>query len=315
MICRILCLTFILMIFAMPAMASDILPQTGKAHLSIETRDSSRSYTAYAPETAPAQNAALVVALHGFGGSGDNIIEQGKWQAAADRHGFLLIAPDGITEHKNRRASFIGNPRNWNAGDRAGTWASQNGIDDTGLLRTLVTRAVASGRVDKNAVFVTGFSNGAGMTFRAGAELSDIVAAIAPVSNGLLVDNVKLARPVPLLLIWGDKDPINPFAGGEVKRGHSKVRRPGAAESFGRWARMLGCTDAAETSAPAPKLTETRYQSCDGGAEARFITVSGMGHQWPSGKNYMQLVCGPGSDALDATEEIWAFFARHKRSD
>lgn len=315
MICRILCFSFLLL-FAMPVMADDVLPQKGTAHLSIETKDGTRSYTAYVPEDAPAQNAALVVALHGFGGSGDNIIEQGKWQQAADRHGFLLIAPDGMTEHKNRRASFIGNPRNWNAGENSGTWASQNGIDDTGLLRTLITRAVASGRVDKNAVFITGFSNGAGMTFRAGAELSDIVAAIAPVSNGFLVNNIDtLARPVPLLMIWGDKDPINPILGGEVRRGHNKVRRPGGTESFERWARMLGCTDASETATPAPKLSEIRYQSCDGGAEARFITVSGMGHQWPSGKNYVQLVSGPGSDALDATAEIWAFFARHKRND
>jgi hypothetical protein len=41
--------------------------------------------------------------------------------------------------------------------------------------------------VAPNRIYVTGFSNGAAMTFRVGAELSDRVAATAPVANSLLV--------------------------------------------------------------------------------------------------------------------------------
>jgi polyhydroxybutyrate depolymerase len=304
-------LALALLILGWPAAAQLPAPGSGTHTMSFRLGDMARSYVAHLPPGAPAR-APLVLVLHGAGGSGANALQQGRWAAAAGRHGFVVLAPDGLLQHPDRRASLRDNPRTWNSGPATGSWAAQAGIDDAGFLRALLSAWVAAGRADPARLYATGFSNGAGMAFRAGADLSDVLAAIAPVANGLLLPVERLVRPVPLLLIWGEEDPLNPIAGGQVRRAAGSVTRPGADASWRRWGALNACQGEARGS-PAPDLVELAFRSCAGGAEVRLIRVRGLGHQWPGGEVYVRVISGPGSDALDATEAIWRFFAAHPR--
>lgn len=288
----------------------------GSERLSKETLqrpEGVRTYEVYAPASAPAKRAPLVVALHGLGGSGANIIDQGRWAAAADRHGFIVIGPDGTVEHPDRRARFFRNPRSWNAGEETGSSAATRGIDDAGFIRALIEAWIKSGRADPDRIYVTGFSNGAGMAFRVGAELSDLVAAIAPVSNALLTPVDRLARPVSLIMIWGDADPLNPYGGGKVKRTGGTVERPGAKASLAEWKSLLACAEPARQEDVGSGVALISYDRCDGGSAAQLYSISGMGHQWPGGMVMLRAISGQGSNALDATETIWSFFAAHAR--
>ena len=67
----------------------------------------------------------------------------------------------------------------------------------------------------RGAVFMTGFSNGAAMTFRFAAERPDDVAAIAAVS-GYCPHVGPMSRPVPTHFLIGSDDPLVPITGGEV---------------------------------------------------------------------------------------------------
>jgi len=296
-----------------PAEAKDSLPARGEHNLTLEHGSGVRTYVAFLPPQAPAVAAPLVIVLHGLGGSGENILTQGRWREAAARHGFIVLAPDGVAENPNRRPRFRTNPRSWNSGPATGSPASARNVDDSGFLRALIGRWVAAGRVDPDRVYLTGFSNGAGMSFRAGADLSDLVAAIAPVSNGLLASVDRLAAPVSLLMIWGEDDPLNPIAGGRVDRAAAAVDRPSAEESFMRWSALLNCRGRPDVTTPRPDVSLWRHQACDGGADTRLYRVAGLGHQWPGGRVFLRFVSGPGSDAIDATETIWDFFAAHPR--
>ncbi len=273
-----------------------------------------RSFAYFVPDgPRPPEGWPLVLALHGYGGSGRNVLEQGRWQALARAEGFALLAPDGTLQHADRPASIFNNRRSWNSGPSTGSPASERGVDDIGFLRTLVTQFVAEHRLDKRRVYATGFSNGAAMAFRVGAELPDWVVAIAPVANALLVPVGELKPPVSLLLIWGDADPLNPIAGGSLQRDAGRVDRPSAATTLSQWAQALGCPGAASTTQPAPGLTRQSHRACAGGSRAESITVQGLGHQWPGGIEYLRHISGPGSTALDATAEIWAFFKELRR--
>jgi polyhydroxybutyrate depolymerase len=289
------------------------LPGAGTHALALQAESRERTYLAYVPASAPALGAPIVIALHGFGGSGRNIFEQGRWAAAANRHGFIVLAPDGVTEYADRRPSFARNPRSWNSGPGTGSYAERAGIDDVGYLRTLIDRWVAAGRADSRRVFATGFSNGAAMAFRAGAQLPTRIAAIAPVANALLVPLPALDPPVSLLLIWGEEDPLNPVEGGELERQGHKVVRPSGEASFNLWSERLACPGPPTRQQPDADVTLVRHSGCAAGSEARFYLVAGLGHQWPGGNTTLRLVSGPPSDALDATAKIWAFFARHAR--
>lgn len=57
--------------------------------------------------------------------------------------------------------------------------------------------------IDSHRVYVTGFSNGAGMTFTLGGHFSDRIAAIAPVSSQSFTKAELLARPLPVYYLTG----------------------------------------------------------------------------------------------------------------
>jgi len=303
--CLVLAAALLLAALATPAAAVGVERR-------LATDAGERRFIEHIPAASRGRRVPLVIVLHGQGGSGRNALEQGRWIAMADRAGFMLRAPDGVLEHPGRRESFAGNRRSWNSGPRTGSPAAAAGIDDIGFLRALIGQAIAEGSADADRVFATGFSNGAAMAFRVGAELSGLVAAIAPVANALLVDPPASIRPVSLLMIWGEADPLNPIAGGSMRRGGQSVTRPSGRDSFAVWARLLGCPQAREER-PAPDLSLLAARGCRAGAEALFYRVAGLGHQWPGGQVYVRAVSGPGSNALNATEVIWAFFARNPR--
>jgi len=282
--------------------------------LDVETTNSGlRHYLAYLPQNAPDRKAPLVIILHGLAGSGEQFLAQTHWKDAADRHGFILLAPDGQLPIPTLPANIGRNVRLWNAGPLTSEWVAAHAKDDSGFLRQLITDWINSGRAAPGQIYVTGFSNGAAMAFRAGADLSDLVSAIAPVSNPLLMPVESLHRPVSLLMIWGEADPVSPFAGGSLERGGREINRPSAHDSFEVWSRLLGCEGDESQESPAPTVTLLVHPTCHEKSETELYSVAGMGHQWPGGNPILSGLAGPMSDRLDATEVIWQFFIRHKR--
>ena len=158
----------------------------------------------------------LVIMLHGAGGSGEGAIPQTGWGAKSDREGFIAVFPDGTPPHPALPARFLLNPRLWNDGSGRGAIAVKD-VDDLGFISAMIDFLEARYAADPARIYCTGFSNGASMTFSVGLNLSNRIAAIAPVSGHLFYTGKQLAYPVPLLFIIGTKDPLNPIDGGDVK--------------------------------------------------------------------------------------------------
>jgi polyhydroxybutyrate depolymerase len=56
-----------------------------------------------------------------------------------------------------------------------------------------------------------------------------------------------------------------------------------------------------------------RHSKCAAGSEVTLFTVEGGGHTWPGGKKYLpERFIGKTSQDLDASQEIWTFFSRHR---
>src|SRR5205814_1427470 len=115
--------------------------------------------------------------------------------------------------------------------------------DDTAFLAALLDDAAVRAGVDPSGVYLSGFSNGAGMAFRAAAELADRFAAVAPVAGHCWVADPRPARPLPTLYAIGTLDPLVPVRGGEVRNPwqHRLVRRPPVARTLEAWAAAIGC--------------------------------------------------------------------------
>src|SRR3984957_7367465 len=255
----------------------------------------------------------VVFMLHGAGGSGEGAIPETGWDVKSDREGFVAVFPDGTPPHPLMPARFLINPRLWNDGSGRGAMGVDH-VDDLGFISAMIDFLEAHYLADPSRIYCTGFSNGASMTFSVGLNLSNRIAAIAPVSGHLWYRQKQLAYPVPLLYIVGTDDPLNPLGGGKVKLPWETIEnRPAVEDSLKEWERMLGCGPEVQT-ARSKGVLEVAYDQCAKGGEVEYYRVEGLGHIWPGGKNRLpEKWVGKPSDSLNATDVIWEFFKAHPR--
>ena len=270
-----------------PAEAADICSKRGEAQNAELRHDKEdRSYRAFVPDSD--EPLPLVVALHGGWGTGEAMADQTNLDAAAQRHGFAVVYPNGIW-------------RSWNAGGCCGKAASGN-VDDVGFLRSLVADLGKQDCIVGDRVFGTGFSNGAMMVHRMACDAPDVFDAIAPISGGPMLDNCKADQPVPTLLMVGRADKRIPWDGGTVDESY----RPSIAEQVKKLAGRNRCEEKTTKVSGGGDYCEQRA-GC-GGAALRWCIIDGVGHQWPGGSTILKRLLGPNRDVIDASDTILRFF-------
>ena len=253
-----------------------------------------RPYTLYVPTTGTGPR-PLVVMLHGGTQTADDFAAATRMSELAQVHGFLVAYPEQV-----RSANPM---RYWNwfePGDQ------RRGAGEPSILAGIVDEVAAEHGVDRDRVYVAGFSAGAAMAAVLGAAYPDVFAAVGVHSglpHGCATDVASafaamrgaprvrpLDRSVPVIAFHGDADPtvaadnaarvVEQFSGGQV-RGDTLVERgPGR---------------------PATRVVVRR----DGVAVGELWTVHGSGHAWSGG-----LAGGSYTDPAgpDASAEMVRFF-------
>jgi poly(hydroxyalkanoate) depolymerase family esterase len=258
-----------------------------------------RPYTLYVPTTGTGPR-PLVVMLHGGTQTVDDFAAATRMSELAQEHGFLVAYPEQVTS---------ANPmRYWNWFEPAD---QSRGAGEPSILAGMVDEIAGKHAVDRDRVYVAGFSAGAAMAAVLGAAYPDVFAAVGVHSglpNGCATDVASafaamrgappvrpLDRPVPVIAFHGDADPtvaadnavrvVEQFSGGQV-RGDTLVERgPGR---------------------PATRVVVRR----GGVAVGELWTVHGSGHAWSGG-----VAGGSYTDPAgpDASAEMVRFFAEHAR--
>lgn len=285
----------------------------GQHRLSISVNGAKREYVVHVPKRYDGKKpVSVVIMFHGGGGTAKAAMKETGWTDKADRDGFLAVFPEGSAPDPTRPGNFRTNPQTWN--DGSGRFhAGEKNIDDAAFIRAMLDNLDARFNVNPRAIYLTGFSNGSSLTYRLGAELSDRVAAIAPVaSSGLRVKDPVLKRPVPMITIQGTADPRNPLEGGDVKVFGRIDKRPPIKNSVERWAKLLDCRVEPKVVRDKDGVKVERYGPCKDGSEIDFYMIEGMGHTWPGGVSLLpESLVGKRSDKINANDAIWEFFAKH----
>ncbi len=266
-----------------------------------------RTYVVHAPPGLdPHKPAPVVLALHGATMTGPLMAWFSKLNAKADAAGFIVVYPNGTGE----RSSYF-----WNAGNCCGEAARSN-VDDVAFVRAVLDDLGAVRRVDPKRVFVTGMSNGAMMAYRIAAELSDRIAAVAPVAGTVACGDRRPTRPVPVLHVHGTEDEYVPFGGGRGPKSISSVPHRSVADTIAAWVSANGCRtepaaveDLPDRTGDGTKVTRTTYRGDAAGAEVVLVTVEGGGHTWPGRPGSAAL--GRSTRDVSANDLIWEFFERH----
>jgi polyhydroxybutyrate depolymerase len=287
----------------------------GRHVISIRIDDRDRKFVFITP-SAPKAGATvpLVFFFHGAGGTAQQASRTYGWAEKAEKEHFFAVFPEGLPARPDGVGGFLLNPRIWRD-QRAGVKTS--GVDDVHFFEELLKRIEDILPVDTHRIYVTGFSNGAGMTFTLGSHFSDRIAAIAPVSSQSFVCLDSLARPLPVYYLAGTADPLIPYHGGTVTMPWGNTRTfPPVQQSVDAWAALDGCPPQPQVVSDDKGVRVVRYGPGRDNSEIFFTTIEGNGHHWPDTVEPLpHIICGPTLDPFNATNQIWDFFKAHPLTD
>jgi len=254
----------------------------------------------------------LVVAIHGGFSTAAKMEEETGLSELADREGFFVLYPNGITLFRWLQ--------HWNAGHCCGI-AMKDGVDDAGFISKVIDQAREHLKVDPARVYMVGFSNGGMLAHFFAAQRPEILAAVAVIAAAIgsrpspsepEVRVPPAKAPVPIIAFHGRKDDLVPYEGGRLTGwGHLYVP---VKESMGYWVKANQCASIPlrEPMMDGRVLKETWTGNMNGG-EVILYTLEGWKHSPPTRYHTQRL---PGTDPLKgfhATDIIWEFFKGHQR--
>jgi polyhydroxybutyrate depolymerase len=266
-----------------------------------------RTYLVHVPSKYnPTEAAAVVLALHGATMNGPMMAWFSRLNQKADEAGFLVVYPNGTGPH----SSFT-----WNGGSCCG-YAMQNRVDDVAFIQAMLDDLAQVYRVDDRRVYVTGMSNGAVMAYRLASELSERIAAIAPVAGTMGTETCAPKRPLSVLHFHGTSDEFIPFQGGRGEKSLFGTSHYSVEHSIRAWVRANGCKEepmisaVSDTAQDGTRVTLKTYGGGKDGAEVVLVVIEGGGHTWP-GRESPARVLGKATKNVSANDLMWEFFQKH----
>ncbi|WP_249643588.1 alpha/beta hydrolase family esterase [Nocardia sputi] len=211
-------------------------------------------------------------------------------------------------------------------------WDFGQGSGDVAYLSELISHVESSLCVDRRRLYVTGLSMGAFTTSSLACQLSDRIAAVAPVAGLQDFAWCRTERPVPAIAFHGTADPIvaytdgtgpnarflpSPDGSGSVVEpddgtGRPKIDRPhpGAGDGVGAPERLRG--------RPGTAADRSRRDAGElpvpGRGHVELYSIIDGGHTWPGHPSLaspVPLVGTTTTTSISADQVMWHFFRAH----
>ncbi len=299
------------LVIAILALAAATFADDIKKEITVDGE--TREFFVHAPPTYDgSRSVPLVLVLHGGGGKADKMDKLTGFNAVSDAKGFIVVYPQG-------------KDKAWNDGREFKTLFKKKKRDDVKFLGDVVKAMVRDYNIDPFMVFSTGISNGGFMSYRLATENPETFAAVAGVVAQVsenLRDNHLPAKPIPVMMILGDDDPLVPYSGGEITvLGAKRGKVVSGGDSLKLWADNNDCVTNPITTyyddIDPDDGSVVRREECssDDNKDVILLTVEGGGHTWPGGWQYLgEGIVGKTNRDIDATEVIWEFFEKHPKT-
>jgi polyhydroxybutyrate depolymerase len=209
----------------------------------------------------------VIVALHGYGGFGQEMELTSKLSDASDAHGWLVAYPEGT-----------GTPESW-ADDPADTFGHRA---DMAFLRQVIGDVVRDGCGDPTRVVATGISQGGWLSDMVGCEMTDVVAAVVPVAGRDMGWGCTPKKAIPFVAVNGVLDEVLPYAGGPVDAAPPPLTK---VDSVDAWlaarAKSRGCAREPNDTNVSTHVKLETWSGCR--APVSLYRVEDGGHSWPNG--------------------------------
>ncbi len=263
----------------------------------------------------PSNRYPLVLVFHGGGGNAENVKEVTNFSQKAEDENFIVVYPDGSGKLNYRLLT-------WSCGFCCG-YALENNIDDIGFIRALIEHLLEKYTINESMIYATGISNGGIMSYYVGSALSDIFAAIAPVSaqiGGQATEQEKIWRipepenPVSVIAINGINDSRVPYDGGRPDDDNTAVYSwMSTNESISFWVEHNHCNSFPERNvSDSGNIIIDTYAGGLNDTIVRLVSIVDGTHSWPGGEKGRNQGDTPTSE-INATDLIWDFFKDHPK--
>jgi polyhydroxybutyrate depolymerase len=248
----------------------------GVVNLQLTSGGRAREYRLFVPDSYDGKTRLpLMFNLHGTGGDAAGQARDSGMESLAQEEGFIVI---GLQGFQNSWNVLLNDP---------------NAVDDVQYTSDVLDDVLQKVCVDERKVYATGFSGGARMSSRLACNLSERIAAVAPVS-GIRWTAPCNGRAVPIVTFHGLADPQNTYAG--MARADEWVES--VEDALEGWANHNGCDEARNETPEVNLVSVYSYGNCSEGADVVLYRIAGLGHTWAKNE-------------IDATREMWAFFKKH----
>lgn len=149
-----------------------------------------RSYLVYVPQNLGAKR-PLLISCHGMNQDAAYQKNMLTVESVADKEKFVTVFPQG----------------EGNAWDISGS-------KDLNFIKAIINKMVTDYDIDRDRVYMSGFSMGGMLTYHCMNNLSDIIAAFAPISGYPMYGfNCTAKRPIPVIHTHGTSDDVCVFSG------------------------------------------------------------------------------------------------------
>lgn len=239
---------------------------------------------------------SLIFVLHGSGGNGKNMMKPaaGLLKLSTSEN-FLLVFPDGYKNY-------------WNECRKAATsLANQENIDEQTFFNKQIEYFKNKYSINEKQVFAIGTSGGGHMCYKLAMTMpSKFRAVTALIANLPDTDNLDCTEAkvaIPIMIVNGTADPLNPYNGGMMQRGNFIMGNVRSTDrTFQYWASLAGYTVEpakellADTDPSDGKTIERYTYKKKGKPEVTLLKVIGGKHDYPND--------------IDVHVEAWQFFKR-----
>jgi polyhydroxybutyrate depolymerase len=265
-----------------------------------------RSYIVHVPPKYDAKPTPVVLAFHGAVTNAFIMALSTGLSAKADEAGFLVVYPNGT----GKGDFFLF----WNSGGFRGPKAEKP-PNDVAFVKAILDDLPKVLSIDPKRVYATGISNGGMMCYRLAAELSERIAAIAPVSGTMAGEKCRPRRPVSVMHFHGTDDKLVPFNGPDEQTAKF-LSFKSVDETIRIWAKIDGCPmkpqtiDLPSMADDGTSVKKKIYGPGKQGSEVILFVIQGGGHTWP-GRTWPIPWLGKTTKNISANDLMWEFFQRH----